>query len=44
MEITLSETDTMWMLDIPGICVDLESEEAHVIQNNKKQDKVEFNK
>lgn len=37
VDITLEETDTIWMLDIPTVCVALDSEEAEVISiNNDK--------
>ena len=32
VEINLSETDTIWILDLPGICVNLDSDEAELIK------------
>ncbi len=36
MEIVLSETETMYMLDIPATCVPLDSEEAETVRKNNK--------
>ena len=37
----LSETETIYMLDIPSTCVALDSEEAHVVKrNNEKYESV----
>ena len=39
-DINLSETETLWLLDMPGICVSLESEEAPSVreQNTRYQE------
>lgn len=37
----LDETETIWLLDIPGVCVSSDSEEAQVIQElNEKYKEV----
>ena len=36
-DITLTETDTIWILDIPGVCVSLESEEAEEIKEQNER-------
>ena len=41
VDITLEETDTIWMLDIPTVCVAVDGEEADYIrQNNEKYKEV----
>ena len=41
MEIVLSETETIYMLDIPGTCVALDSEEADTVKkSNEKYESV----
>lgn len=37
VEISLSETETMWLLDIPSTCVALDTEEAEVVKKNNAQ-------
>ena len=32
VDIDLTETETIWLLDMPGVCVSLESEEAAAIR------------
>ena len=40
VDVNLSETETIWLLDMPGICVSLESEEAPSVreQNTRYQE------
>jgi len=41
VDLYLKETDTIWMLDLPGTWVDKESEEAaEVIEKNTKYNEV----
>jgi len=41
VRLTLSETDTMWLLDMPSICVMNESDEAlEIIQRNSRYEEV----
>ena len=41
--ITLTETETIWMLDIPGTCVALDSEEAEEVKaKNEKYQEVTY--
>jgi hypothetical protein len=43
IDITLEETETIWMLDTPTVIVAVESEEADSIRlNNEKYHKVKF--
>ena len=37
VQITLTETETLWLLDIPGTCVALDSEEAEEVKKKNKQ-------
>lgn len=42
VDLTLEETDTIWMLDIPTICVATDSEEAQsVMERNDKYKEVQ---
>ena len=37
----LTETETIWLLDMPGVCISTESEEASVVnQNNERYQEV----
>lgn len=36
VEIVLSETETIWMLEIPGSCVALDSDEAETVKRNNE--------
>ena len=36
VEIVLSETETIWMLDIPGCCVAHNSDEAETVKKNNE--------
>lgn len=37
VDITLEETDTIWMLDMPGTCVSLESDEAQSVKEQNER-------
>ena len=37
VHITLTETETIWLLDIPGTCVALDSEEAEQVKKKNEQ-------
>ncbi|XP_013413827.1 WD repeat-containing protein 78-like [Lingula anatina] len=37
IDITLSETETIWILDMPGTCVSLESDEAAVVKEKNEK-------
>ena len=37
MDLTLTETETIWLLDMPGVCCSTESEEADAILNNNER-------
>ena len=37
VNLTLEETETIWMLDIPTVCVAADSEEAEDIRENNKK-------
>lgn len=36
VHINLTETDTIWILDIPGTCVALDSDEAQVVMKRNE--------
>lgn len=45
VDIELSETNTMWMLHIPGVVVQMDTEEhTEVTNNNKKYEELKANK
>ena len=33
VEINLTETETIWILDLPGTCISVESDEAEIIKD-----------
>ena len=33
----LTETETIWLLDMPGVCISTESEEAAVVHQNNER-------
>ena len=37
VDLTLTETETIWLLDMPGVCCSTESEEADAILNNNER-------
>ena len=37
VDIKLSETETIWLLDMPGVCVSLESKEAEEVKEKNHQ-------
>ena len=44
VDLTLEETDTIWMLDIPTVCVATDSEEAQsVMERNDRYKEVPKN-
>ena len=41
VDLTLTETETIWLLDMPGVCCSTESEEAAALkQNNERYQEV----
>ena len=36
VDLTLTETETIWLLDMPGVCVSTESEEAESVRKKNE--------
>ena len=37
IDLTLTETETIWLLDMPGVCVSTESDEAPKVSKRNEQ-------